>query len=76
MTVSNNTIAAEGLGNFFKDLGEEGMNGSKEIAKSGLKNPGRALEIGANFVTAFAFGSLKAALSTSPQVINFYHADK
>ena len=48
MTVSDNTIKAEGLGDFFKNLGKKGLNVSKKMAKNVLKNPGRALEIGAN----------------------------
>ena len=50
MTVSDNTKQAEVLGDFFKNLGKKGLNVSKKIAK----NPGRALEIGANAGTAFA----------------------
>ena len=73
MTVSDNTIKAEGLGDFFKNLGKKGLNVSKKMAKNVLKNPGRALEIGANVGSAFASRSPKAALSSLPEVINFYH---
>ena len=45
MIVSYNTIQAEGLGDFFKNLGKKGLNVSKKMAKNVLKNPGRALEI-------------------------------
>ena len=62
MTVNDNTIQAEGLGDFFKNLGKKGLNVSKKMAKNVLRNPGRALEIGANVGTAFATGSPKAAL--------------
>ena len=48
MIVSDNTIQAEGLGDFFKNLGKKGLNVSKRIAKNVLKNPRRALENGAN----------------------------
>ena len=41
-----------------------------------LKNPGRALEMGANVGTAFASRSPKVALSTMPEVISFYHTGK
>ena len=54
MTVSDNTIQAEGLGDFFKNLGKNGLNVSKEMARNVLKDPGRAPEIGANVGTAFA----------------------
>ena len=76
MIVSDNTIKAEGLGDFFKNLGKKGLNVSKKMAKNVLKNPGRALEIGANVGSAFVSKNPKAALSTLPEVINFYHTGK
>ena len=76
MIVSDNTIQAEGLGDFFKNLGKKGLNVSEKMAKNVLKNPGRALEIGANVGTAFASRNPKAALSTLPEVINSYHTGK
>ena len=76
MTVSDNTIVAEGLGE-FKNPGKKGLEVSKRMAKNVLKNPGGALEIGANVGTAFASRSPKAALSSLlPEVINFYHTGK
>ena len=41
MTVSDDTIKAEGLGDFFKNLGKKGLNVSKEMAKNVLSNPRR-----------------------------------
>ena len=41
-----------------------------------LKNPGNTLENGANVGTAFGTRSPKAALSSLPEVINFYHTGK
>ena len=76
MIVSDNTIQAEGLGDFFRNLGKNGLNVSKKMAKNILKNPGRALEIGANVGTAFAPRNPKAALTSLPEVINFYHTGK
>ena len=61
---------------FSKNLGKKGLNVSKKMAKNVLKNPGRALEIGANFGTAFASRNPKAALTSLPEVINFYHTGK
>ena len=46
------------------------------MAKNVLKNPGRALEMGANVGIAVASESPKAALSSLPEVINFYHTGK
>ena len=34
MTVSDNTIKAEGLGDFFKNLGKKRLNVSKKMAKN------------------------------------------
>ena len=76
MIVSDNVIQAEGLGSFFKNLGKISSKAGKKLATNVLKNPGRALEIGANTATAAATKSPKAALSTLPEVINFYHTGK
>ena len=69
---SDNTIVAEGLGDLSKNLFKKGPNVSKKMTKIVLKKPGRALEIGANVGTAFASRNPKAALSSLPEVINFY----
>ena len=53
MIVSNETIKAAGLGDFFMFLGRKGPNASKKIAKTVLKNPRRALETGTNVGTSF-----------------------
>ena len=76
MIVSDSVIQAESLGSFFKNLGKVSAKAGKKLAKNVLKNPGRALEIGANIATAAATKSPKAALSTLPEVINFYHTGK
>ena len=34
VTVSDDTIKAEGLGDFFKNLGKKGLNVSKKMAKT------------------------------------------
>ena len=74
MIVSNIAIEAEGLTNFFKKLGENRLDESKLMAKNVLKNPGRALEIGANVGSAFVSRSPKAVSSSLPEVISFYHS--
>ena len=76
MIVTDNTIKAEGLGSFFKNLGKISARAGKKLATNVLKNPGRALEITSNIATAAATKSPKAALSTLPEVINFYHTGK
>ena len=76
MIVSDNTIQAEGLGDFFKKLGKVSGNAAKKLATNALKNPARFLEIGANVATAAVSKNPKAALSALPEVINFYHTGK
>ena len=76
MTVSDNTIKTEGLSSFFKNLGKKSAKAGKKLATNELKNPARAPEIGANVATAAASRNPKAALSTLPEVINFYHTGK
>ena len=76
MTVSDNTIKAEGLSGFLKTLGKISAKTGKKLASNVLKTPARALEIGANVATAAASRNPKAALSSLPQVINFYHTGK
>ena len=76
MTVSDNTIKAEGLSSFFKNLGKISSKAGKKLAKNVLINPGRALDLTAKIATAAATKSPKASLSTLPEVINFYHTGK
>ena len=57
--VSDCTIQAEGLGDFFQSLGKKGLNVSKPMAKKVLKKFGRALDITANIATAAASRSPK-----------------
>ena len=76
MIVSDNTIEAEGLGDFFKNLGKKGLNVSKKMAKNVLSNPGRALDLTAKVATAAASRNSKQALSTLPELITFYHTGK
>ena len=76
MIVSDNTVQAEGLGDFFKNLGKISAKAGKKLAKNVISNPGRALELTAKIATAAATKSSKAALSTLPEVINFYHTGK
>ena len=76
MIVSDNTIQAKGLGDFFKNLGKVSSKAAKKLAKNALKNPSRFLEIGANVPTAAVSKNPEAALSALPEVINFYHTGK
>ena len=76
MIVSDNVIQAEGLGDFFKNLGKKGINASKKMAKNVLSNPGRALDLTAKIATAAASRNSKQALSTLPEFITFYNTGK
>ena len=70
--VSDQTIQAEGLGDFFKHLGKAAKNVGKKI----LNNPSRALEIAANIGTAAATKNPKLIAATAPDVIKFVHQGK
>ena len=76
MLVSDNTIQAEGLGDFFKNLGKISAKAGKKLAKNVLSNPGRALDLTTKIATAAATKSPKAALSTLPEVINSYQTGR
>ena len=76
MIVSDNTIQAEGLGDFFKNLGKKGVNVSKKMAKNVLKNPGRAPDITAKIATAAASRNPKNVMKSVPELINFYNTDR
>ena len=76
MIVSDNTTQAEGLGDLIKNLGKKGLNVSIKMAKNILSNPGRALDLTARIATAAASKNSKQALSTIPELINFYNTGK
>ena len=76
MIVSDNTIQAESLGDFFKNLSKKGFNVSKKMVKNVLKNPTRALDITANIATAAASRNPKNVMSTLPELITFYNTGK
>ena len=59
VTVSDNTIQAEGLSCFFKNLGRISAKAGKKLLTNVLKNPGRALEITSNIATAATTKKLK-----------------
>ena len=73
MTVSDNTIQAEELVNFFKNLRKIFAEAGEKKATNVLKNPGWALEINSNIATA---ATEKAALPSLTEVIKVYHKGK
>ena len=74
--MSDNTIRAESLGDFSKNLGEKGLNVFKKMAKNVLSNPGRALDLTAKLATAASSKDSKQALSALPELITFYNTGK
>ena len=67
MTVSDATIEAEGLKDFFKKVGKATVNFGKKFAN----NPVRALEIASKIGSAAASRNPRAALSATPNLIKF-----
>ena len=76
MTVSVITIAAEGLIDFFRSLGKSSAKVGQKVAKNGLQNPARALDITANIATASATRNPQNVKSSLPEVITFFHGGK
>ena len=67
ITVSDATMEAEGLQDFFKSVGRATVNFGKKVAK----NPVRALEIAIKIGSAAASRNPRAALSATSDLINF-----
>ena len=67
VTVSDATIEAEGLKDFFKSVGRATVNFGKKVAN----NPVRALEIASKIGSAAASRNPRAALSATPDLIKF-----
>ena len=76
MTVSDDTIKAEGLVDFFKNLGKKGLIVSKKMSKNVLSNPTRAFNLTAKIAMAAASRNSKQALSTLSEGITFYYTGK
>ena len=70
--VSDQTIEAEGLKDFFRGVGKVAKNVGKKI----LNNPTRALEIATKLGTAAATKTPRLVASTAPDVIKFVHQGK
>ena len=68
LIVSDRTVDAEGLGDFFKHLGSAAKNVGKKI----LNNPARALEIAANIGTAAASKNPRLIAATAPMLLNLF----
>ena len=67
MTVSDATLEAEGLKDFFKSVGKATVNFGKKVAK----NPVRTLEIASKIGSAAASRNPRAALSATPDLNKF-----
>ena len=71
LIVSDQTIQAEGLGDFFRGI----RKAAKSVGKK-LNNPGRALELAANIGTAAASKNSRMIAATAPDIIKFVHQGK
>ena len=67
MTVSDATIEAGGLKDFFKSVGKTTVNFGKKV----VNYPVRALEIASKIGSAAASRKLGAAISNTPDLIKF-----
>ena len=67
MTVSDATIEAEGLKDFFKSVGRATVNFGKKVANISV----RELEIASKIGSAAAPRNPRAALSATPNLIKF-----
>ena len=76
MIVSDKTIQAESLGDFFNNLGKKGLIVSKKMAKNVLSYPRRALDLTAKIATAALSKNSEQALSILPELITFYNTGK
>ena len=76
MTVSDNTKKAEGLGDFFKNLGKKGLNVSKKMAKNVSSIAEQSLDLTAKIATAAVSRNSKQALSTLPELITIYNTGR
>ena len=83
LIVSDQTIQAEGLSNFFRKaakntakLATHTASLASHVGKKILNNPGRALEIAANIGTAAASKNPKLIAATAPDIIKFVHQGK
>ena len=76
MNVSVNTIKTEGLCDFVKSVGKSTDKDGKKLAKTELKDPGRAFDNTANAASAVAFRKPNAASSTKPEEKKFYLTGK
>ena len=74
--VSDNTIPVESLVEFFQNLGENGPNLSKKMAKNVLKNLGRPLDFTPNIATAVVSRNPENVMSKLPELITFCNTGK
>ena len=71
-----NTIQAEELDSFFRNKGKSSAKAGKKTQDDITKNYGRTLGFGAKFGNATVSKNVRAALSTTPELITFYKTKK
>ena len=76
LTVSNNTIQAGSLGDFFKNLGKKRTSCIKKMTNNVINNPRKAMDITANIATAAATRISKKILKTLTELITFQNTGR
>ena len=76
VTVNDDTMKAESLGDFIKNLGKKGLKVSKNMRKTLVKNPSRALDITANIATAATSRNPKIVMKSFSELLTFYNTGK
>ena len=74
--LSDDTLQAESLGDFFMKLDKKGLIVSKKMAKNVLKNPSRALGITVKIATTAASRNPKNVMKSVPELIIFYNTGR
>ena len=72
----DNTIAAQGLDDFFENLTRNLATKSRKTATKVMKNAAKAVEIGAEIGSEAESENLKAASSTAPVNSKFFHTER
>ena len=72
LIVCDQTIQAEGLGDFFRAVGKA----AKSVGKKILNIPGRALELAANIGTNAASKNPRMIAATAPDIIKLFIKEK
>ena len=73
MAAFDDSMKLEGFGHLFEKIGQASAEAGEKLSTDVIKYPGRASERGAKFGSEAVSRNSKAALSTIPDVMNFYN---